>query len=50
MTDASSCWRRNVEAAADGHLYGPTGAAVMLGVKPTTLASKMKRLGIKRNS
>ena len=27
---------------------GPTGAAVALGLKPTTLESKMKKLGIRR--
>jgi transcriptional regulator with GAF, ATPase, and Fis domain len=27
---------------------GPKGAAVLLGVKPTTLEARMKRLGLKR--
>jgi DNA-binding NtrC family response regulator len=31
-----------------GRIRGPGGAAEMLGVPPTTLASKMKKLGIKR--
>ncbi len=30
------------------HVYGPTGAASLLGVKPTTLASRMKRMGLAR--
>jgi len=29
-------------------IYGPGGAAALLGIKPTTLASRMKRLGIAR--
>ena len=28
--------------ATGGKVYGPDGAAVLLGVKPTTLASRMK--------
>ena len=31
---------------ASGRIYGPRGAAQLLGLKPTTLASRMKRLGI----
>jgi formate hydrogenlyase transcriptional activator len=34
--------------AADGKVYGPGGAAELLGVKPTTLASRMKSLGLTR--
>ena len=34
--------------AAKGKLYGPHGAAALLGVKPTTLASRLKALGISR--
>jgi PAS domain S-box-containing protein len=33
-------------AAAKGRLFGRGGAAELLGLKPTTLASRMKRLGI----
>jgi len=36
-------------AAAGGKVFGPGGAAEILGVKPTTLASRIKRLGIERN-
>ena len=33
-------------AASDGKIYGPNGAAARLGMKPTTLASRMKAFGI----
>jgi transcriptional regulator with GAF, ATPase, and Fis domain len=33
--------------AADGRLFGKGGAAELLGLKPTTLASRLKRLEIK---
>src|SRR5262249_19942740 len=45
--------RDNILAAleqARWKVYGPSGAAELLGLKPTTLASKMKRLRISRNS
>jgi len=31
-----------------GKIYGANGAAAILGLKPTTLASKLVRLGLKR--
>lgn len=31
-----------------GKIFGSDGAAVLLGMKPTTLASRIKVLGIKR--
>ena len=34
--------------ATRGRIFGPNGAAAMLGVKPTTLLSRMKALGIAR--
>jgi PAS domain S-box-containing protein len=34
--------------AADWRVSGPTGAARLLGLKPTTLADRMKKLGISR--
>jgi transcriptional regulator with PAS, ATPase and Fis domain len=43
--------RRHIEnALASAHwvLEGPKGAAAMLGLNPSTLRSRMKRLGIKR--
>ena len=42
--------RNNMQAAlkaADGRLFGKGGAAELLGLKPTTLASRFKRLDIK---
>jgi transcriptional regulator with GAF, ATPase, and Fis domain len=48
-------WRRrerhNLRAAlelADGRIYGPGGAAELLGVKPTTLLSRLDALGLRR--
>ncbi|WNG33471.1 GAF domain-containing protein [Archangium violaceum] len=41
--------KENLQAALDaarGRIYGPEGAAARLGLKPTTLASRMKALGI----
>ncbi len=35
---------RRALARAGGKIYGPEGAAALLGVKPTTLASRLKRL------
>jgi len=32
--------------ACHGKLFGKDGAAQWLGIKPTTLASRLKRLGI----
>jgi formate hydrogenlyase transcriptional activator len=34
--------------AAGGRISGDGGAAAMLGLKPTTLHAKMKKLGVKR--
>jgi PAS domain S-box-containing protein len=52
MTDAQirEFERNNMQAAlkaADGKLFGKGGAAELLGLKPTTLASRFKRLEIK---
>ncbi|MBV6823434.1 sigma 54-interacting transcriptional regulator [Pseudomonas sp. PD9R] len=52
MTDAQirELERNNMQAAlkaADGKLFGKSGAAELLGLKPTTLASRFKRLEIK---
>jgi transcriptional regulator with GAF, ATPase, and Fis domain len=41
--------RTNLElalTAAQGRIYGRGGAAALLGVKPTTLASRLKKLGL----
>jgi transcriptional regulator with GAF, ATPase, and Fis domain len=43
--------RNNLLAAlesADGKIYGAGGAAELLGLKPTTVASRIQRLGLKR--
>jgi len=49
-TQMSHRQRENIVAAlqrAGGKVYGPGGAAALLGVKPTTLASRIKRLGLR---
>jgi transcriptional regulator with GAF, ATPase, and Fis domain len=33
---------------ARGKIYGPGGAAELLGLKPSTLQSKMRKLGLDR--
>jgi transcriptional regulator with GAF, ATPase, and Fis domain len=33
-------------ATSEGRIYGPNGAAAILGLKPTTLVSKMQRLQV----
>ena len=47
-------WRRlehqNLRTALElaiGRIYGPDGAAELLGVKPTTLISRLKALGLR---
>ena len=43
--------RANLEAAlhlSTSRVYGPNGAAARLGIKPTTLISRLKALGVKR--
>jgi transcriptional regulator with GAF, ATPase, and Fis domain len=45
--------RRHIAAAlerSEGKIYGPEGAAAALGLKPSTLQSKMKKLGLARKS
>jgi transcriptional regulator with GAF, ATPase, and Fis domain len=44
--------RRTIEAALTqtrGRVFGPRGAAMLLGMKPTTLASRIKVLRIERD-
>jgi transcriptional regulator with GAF, ATPase, and Fis domain len=44
--------RRNLVAAlreTNGKVFGAGGAAVLLGMKPTTLSSRLRALGIDRN-
>ena len=41
--------RDNIAAAleqCDGRVYGEIGAAELLGIRPTTLASRLKKLGL----
>jgi len=38
----------NALAACGGKVFGPDGAAKLLGMKPTTLASRLKALGVVR--
>ena len=38
---------RNALKLAEGRIYGPNGAAEVLGVKPTTLISRLKALGLR---
>ena len=43
--------RENITQAlrlTKGRIFGSDGAAVLLGMKPTTLASRIKALGIKK--
>jgi transcriptional regulator with GAF, ATPase, and Fis domain len=43
--------RHHIEAVlarTGGRIYGPGGAAALLGLKPTTLQSRMKKLGVRR--
>ena len=51
LSDLKSNEKELVAAALKetrGKIYGANGAAAMLGLKPTTLASKLARLGLKR--
>jgi transcriptional regulator with GAF, ATPase, and Fis domain len=43
------CERDSITAAlraSGGKIFGPDGAAEMLGMRPTTLASRIKKLGL----
>ncbi len=46
LEDAQRAAIREAFARSGGRLYGPGGAAALLGMKPTTLQSRMKKLGI----
>jgi formate hydrogenlyase transcriptional activator len=44
--------RENLQVAlaqTGGKVFGPTGAAALLGMKPTTVISRIKALGLERN-
>ncbi|KAB1071200.1 sigma 54-interacting transcriptional regulator [Methylobacterium planeticum] len=52
-TDRRARDRAEIEAAlalTDGRVFGPKGAAALLGLRPTTLASRMKAHGFVRKS
>jgi formate hydrogenlyase transcriptional activator len=38
---------RQALAAAKGRIYGPSGAAALLGLRPTTLQGKMRKYGLR---
>lgn len=43
--------RQNIESAlkqCNGRIYGPQGAAQLLGLPPTTLTARIKKMGIKK--
>jgi len=49
MTEIKEMERANIERAlaeCDGRVYGKNGAAALLGMKPTTLWSRLRTLGI----
>jgi transcriptional regulator with GAF, ATPase, and Fis domain len=53
LTEVEMCRleRHNLEAAlkkCDGKIYGPEGAAQLLGLPPTTLVARIKKMGIKK--
>jgi DNA-binding NtrC family response regulator len=48
LADATRQHIGRVLQATHGRIYGPGGAAEILGVKPSTLQSKMKKLKIDR--
>lgn len=48
LDDAQVAHIRAALRRAGGRLYGPDGAAALLGMKPTTLQSRMKKLGVDR--
>jgi DNA-binding NtrC family response regulator len=48
LTDLGRQNTLNALRATDWRVSGPNGAAKLLGLKPTTLADRMKKLGISR--
>ena len=50
LADATRQHIARVLQATRGRIYGPGGAADILALKPSTLQSKMKKLGVKRFS
>jgi transcriptional regulator with GAF, ATPase, and Fis domain len=50
LADASRQHISRVLQMTRGRIYGPGGAAEILGLRPSTLQSKMKKLGLRRTS
>jgi len=48
MAEAERLAIVNALRSAEGRVSGPRGAAAVLGLKPTTLHAKMKKLGVRR--
>jgi transcriptional regulator with GAF, ATPase, and Fis domain len=48
LAEATRQHIRRVLNLTEGRIYGPGGAAEMLGLKPSTLQSKMKKLNLRR--
>jgi DNA-binding NtrC family response regulator len=48
LDDAQKAHVEHVLRLTAGRIYGPEGAAELLGVKPSTLQSRMKKLGVRR--
>lgn len=47
LTDVEGAHIRRILERTGGHVKGPEGAAAVLGLRPSTLYSKMKKLGIR---
>lgn len=48
LADVQRLHIESVLRLTNGRIYGPQGAATLLGVKPSTLQSKMKKLGLNK--
>ncbi len=50
LAEVQAAHIRSVLAQTNGRIYGVDGAATLLGLKPSTLQSRMKKLGVVRDS
>jgi DNA-binding NtrC family response regulator len=50
LDDSERAHIRRALLAANGRIHGPQGAAEMLGINPSTLRSRMQKLGISTKS
>jgi transcriptional regulator with GAF, ATPase, and Fis domain len=50
LDDAQKAHVERVLQLTGGRIYGKAGAAELLGVKPSTLQSRMKKLGVTRTA